>query len=334
MTAPEKAAAVQNTTHPMSVTARRELSDGVVELELTHVDGHTIEWEPGAHLDVVLSSGLVRQYSICGGEGHRGVVRIAVLREEEGRGGSREVHENLHPGTEIGIRGPRNHFRLVEADRYLFIAGGIGITPILAMIDQVTRQRLPWTLLYGGRNRRSMAYVDELTRFRGSAASSAEVIVVPEDEEGRPDLRTALTDLEASTAVYACGPEPLLVALEELAEELLEPGQLHLERFGAAQSAVDTTGDGGLDSFEVELASTGEVLQVGPDDRLIDVVRTVEPQVPFSCEEGYCGSCETGVLKGLPCHRDQVLSDEEREQNDTMMICVGRSRTERLTLDL
>lgn len=319
-----------------TVSARRTLSDDVVEIVLAAPDLSNVEWAPGAHIDLILPSGLVRQYSLCGGTPAAGELHIAVLDEPSGRGGSREVHQDLHPGVKVGVRGPRNHFKLVEAPEYLFIAGGIGITPILAMIAQVATTGASWSLLYGGRTRKSMAYVQELENYHASRTclGTGEFSIVPEDELGRPDLRRALGSISSTTLVYACGPEPLLQAIEDLAAELLNPGQLHLERFGAAERAVDTTGDGGLDEFEVELAASGQVLQVGAEDRLIDIVRTVAPQVPFSCEEGYCGSCETGVMAGLPCHRDTVLTDEERAENDTMMICVGRSLTKRLTLDL
>ncbi|MEU6222840.1 PDR/VanB family oxidoreductase [Streptomyces sp. NPDC047042] len=327
----------------VTITRRREVAEGVVELTLAAAhpaDRPTVhpadrflgDWEPGAHIDLVLPSGTVRQYSLCGHPERPLEYTVAVLREPEGRGGSAEVHDRLTEGTTVGVRGPRNHFRLAPADRYLFLAGGIGVTPILAMVREAAATGTPWTLLYGGRTRTSMAYTDELVEL--AALSHGDVVLVAQDEQGHPDFAAAFTGAPEGTAVYACGPEPMLQAAETLSELLLPPGALHLERFGAkpqdaddAESATDT-------EFEVELARSGRTLTVPADRRLIDVVREVVPQVPFSCEEGYCGSCETGVLDGTPDHRDQVLTPEERDSNETMMICVGRCLSRKLTLDL
>ncbi|MEV7392791.1 PDR/VanB family oxidoreductase [Streptomyces sp. NPDC091215] len=317
----------------VTITLRREVAEGVVELNLTAADpadGPLDDWEPGAHIDIVLPSGTVRQYSLCGHPERPAEYRIAVLREAGGRGGSVEVHDSLPEGTTVAIRGPRNHFKLVEAERYLFLAGGIGITPILAMARDAAATGTPWTLVYGGRTRSSMAYTDELLEL--AALSQGDVVLVPQDELGHPDFATAFRVAPEGTAVYACGPEPMLQAAETLSKELLPAGVFHLERFGAkAQTDEPAHTD---TEFEVELARSGRTLTVPVDRRLIDVVREVVPQVPFSCEEGYCGSCETGVLNGIPDHRDQVLTPEERDSNETMMICVGRCLSRKLTLDL
>lgn len=314
-------------TRTVAVADRRELSTGVVEITLTDPSGQPLApWGAGAHIDLELPSGLVRQYSLCGQPGHTGSYTVAVLREAGGRGGSIEVHENLTKGAAVALRGPRNHFELHPARRYLFLAGGIGITPILAMARQAAAAGTPWTMIYGGRSRSTMAYLPELAQIAGG-----EVNTVAQDEQGLPDFAAAMRGLADGDAVYACGPEPMLHAVEELGEQLLAPGTLHLERFAAKDGEpVDTAGT----EFEVELAQSGTTLRVPSNARLIDVVRTVVPHVPFSCEEGYCGSCETRVLCGRPDHRDQILSDEEREANDTMMICVGRSLTPKLVLDL
>ncbi|WP_416966826.1 PDR/VanB family oxidoreductase [Streptomyces sp. 4F14] len=315
----------------VTVVRRREVAAGVVELTLAS-DGPLDSWEPGAHIDLVLPSGTVRQYSLCGRPERPLEYRIAVLREPAGRGGSAEVHDRLTDGTTVTIRGPRNHFRLAEAENHLFLAGGIGVTPILAMIRETAAAGTPWRLVYGGRTRASMAYVDDLVEL--AALSCGEVLLVPQDESGHPDFAAAFAALPEGGAVYACGPEPMLRAAETLSDQLLPPGTLRLERFGAGPRADDGAGTARGPAFEVELARSGRTLTVPPDRRLIDVVREVVPQVPFSCEEGYCGSCETGVLAGLPDHRDQVLTPEERDSNETMMICVGRCLSKKLTLDL
>lgn len=316
------------------IAGRREPAQGVVELTLVPAemaDEPFEAWEPGAHIDLVLPSGTVRQYSLCGQGERSDEYIVAVLREPESRGGSAEVHDRLTEGSLLSIRGPRNHFRLAEADRYLFLAGGIGITPILAMARRAVTTGTPWTLVYGGRTRSSMAYTAELAEL--AASSGGDVQLVPQDEMGHPDFAAAFADLPEGTAVYACGPEPMLQAAETLSETLLPAGTLHLERFGA-KPVPDGERTGADTSFEVELARSGRTLTVPADKRLIDVVREVVPQVPFSCEEGYCGSCETSVLDGTPDHRDQVLTPEERDSNETMMICVGRCLSRKLVLDL
>ncbi|MGI3224284.1 PDR/VanB family oxidoreductase [Streptomyces sp. GTA36] len=316
----------------VTITRRRPVAAGVVELALTanSADDPLEDWEPGAHIDIVLPSGAIRQYSLCGHPERPLEYVIAVLREPEGRGGSAEVHDRMPEGTTVAIRGPRNHFRLAAAERYLFLAGGIGITPILAMAREAAAAGTPWTLIYGGRTRSSMAYTDELVEL--AALSHGTVVLVPQDELGHPDFATAFCSAPEGTAVYACGPEPMLQAAEALSEELLPAGALHLERFGAKPQTDEPAHS--ATEFEVELARSGRTLTVPADRRLIDVVREVVPQVPFSCEEGYCGSCETGVLDGMPDHRDQVLTPEERDSNETMMICVGRCLSRKLTLDL
>lgn len=327
--------AVSTDERQVTITRRREVAEGVVELSLTAAhpaDGPLADWEPGAHIDIVLPSGTVRQYSLCGHPERPQEYRIAVLREPEGRGGSAEVHDRLLEGMTVTIRGPRNHFRLAPAERYLLLAGGIGVTPILAMAREAAATGTPWKLLYGGRTSSSMAYTSELIEL--AALSHGEVVLVAQDEHGHPDFAAAFTDAPQGTAVYACGPEPMLQAAETLSEQLLPPGALHLERFGAKPQDPDNTESASNTEFEVELARSGRTLTVPADRRLIDVVREVVPQVPFSCEEGYCGSCETGVLDGTPDHRDQVLTPEERDSNETMMICVGRCLSRKLTLDL
>ncbi|MFJ4342906.1 PDR/VanB family oxidoreductase [Streptomyces sp. NPDC088915] len=293
-------------------------AEGVLGLLLADPEGADLPpWEPGAHLEVTLPSGAVRHYSLCGDPGDRGAYRLGVLREPAGRGGSEEVHASVGPGTVLGVRGPFNRFPLVPAERYLFVAGGIGITPLLPMVRSLPPGS--WSLLYGGRSLASMAYREELAGLPG-------VTLVPQDTEGLLDLDAALGGLPPSTAVYCCGPEGLLRAVEERWE-----GALHTERFGAAASDGSEGSSGG---FEVELRRSGRTVRVEPGRSLLDAVREVVPGVAYSCEEGWCGTCETKVLAGTPEHHDSVLGEEERAAGTSMMICVGRSRGPRLTLDL
>ncbi|MFC9385440.1 PDR/VanB family oxidoreductase [Streptomyces venezuelae] len=298
-------------------------AEGVLGLLLADPTGAELDpWEPGAHLEVTLPSGAVRHYSLCGDPADRGTYRLGVLREPAGRGGSEEVHTSVREGTVLGVRGPVNRFPLVPAERYLFIAGGIGITPLLPMLRSLPPGS--WSLLYGGRSLASMAYRAELAGLPG-------VTLVPQDTAGTPDLDAVLAPLPADTAVYCCGPEGLLRAVEER-----WPGPLHTERFGAAPASAPVAAeppaeDGG---FEVELRRTGRTLRVEPGRTLLDAVREAVPGVPYSCEEGWCGTCETKVVAGTPEHHDSVLGEDEKASGATMMICVGRSRGPRLVLDL
>lgn len=302
----------------------------IVVLELVRNDGQALPmWKPGAHIDVVLPSGKIRQYSLCGDPADSRLYRIGVLREPSGRGGSDEVHQIARAGQSIGVRGPRNHFELVDAERYLFVAGGIGVTPILTMIGQAEREGKPWRLVYGGRSRTTMAFLDEIAERTGG-----EVVLMPQDEVGLPDIDSLFERLEPGTAVYGCGPGGMLKALEDAAARNRRENALHIERFAADEDAPKGAGEAGDTAFEVELRQSGKVLHVAADQRLGQVLQDNDVPVPFSCEEGYCGSCETRVLEGTPDHRDTILNEEERAAGNIMMVCCGRSRTPRLVLDL
>ncbi|MFF4394751.1 PDR/VanB family oxidoreductase [Streptomyces sp. NPDC001480] len=302
------------------VDAVESAADGVLALTLRHPLGEELPaWEPGAHVDVLLGPDLERQYSLCGDPADRAVWRIAVLREPDGRGGSAYVHEQVRPGGKVRVRGPRNHFPLQPAARYRFVAGGIGITPILPMLAAAEAAGAEWTLLYGGRARGSMAFTGELARY------GDRVTIAPQDETGLLDLGPVLDGLPDGTLVYCCGPGPLLDAVEERCPA----GVLRVERF---QPKEQPAGDGA--EFEVELARSGRTLTVPAGVSVLDTVRAAGVEVLYSCTEGTCGTCETDVLEGTPDHRDSVLGDDERASGETMMICVSRCRGARLVLDL
>ncbi|PDP87394.1 oxidoreductase [Glycomyces fuscus] len=309
----------------LRVAARTEVADGVVSLTLTRPDGGRLpDWTPGAHVDLVLPNGLTRQYSLCGDRWDARSYRVAVLREAEGRGGSSFVHDHVHEGDLVGLGGPRNNFALAPAEEYHFVAGGIGITPLLPMIAQADMLGLPWRLLYGGRTRSSMAFADELARAHGDRVS-----VVPEDEHGRPDLERWLPAPSPGAKVYACGPAGLLAAVRGACADW-PPGRVRTERFVAA------AGDGGAGGrrFDVELRRSGTTLAVGPDQSLLQVLAEAGVHVLSSCRQGLCGTCETGVLDGVPDHRDSILDEDDRAAGDRMFVCVSRARSERLVLDL
>ncbi len=314
----------QERRFPLVVHARRELADGVIGLTLTSPEDHDLPvWEAGAHIDLLLADDLVRQYSLCGDPTDRHAYQVAILREPKSRGGSSYLHDSVKPGVVIDVRGPRNHFELVDADDYLFIAGGIGVTPILAMIRTVEAAGRRWRLAYGGRSRSSMAFGDELP------GNGTQVQILPQDEVGLLPLADLLSTVNDSTAVYCCGPEPLLNAVEtECTRQSV--AQLHVERF----APKPLTGDHPNTSFEVSLARSGQTLSIGPDESILDVIERSGVPIDSSCRDGTCATCEVGVLEGVPDHRDSVLSPAEQEACTTMMVCVSRCRGARLVLDL
>ncbi|MBD0863840.1 oxidoreductase [Gordonia sp. zg691] len=296
----------------------------VVSLTLGTDDGTALpDWSPGAHVDVDLGDDLVRQYSLCGTPGAP-TWRVAVLRERESRGGSERAHR-LTPGDHVRVRGPRNHFRLDDAQEYLFIAGGIGVTPILPMIGHAEESGIAWTLHYGGRTRDSMAFLDELGTYGGK------VHLYPQDSVGLLDLPRILGEPRARVGVYCCGPEGLLAAAEAAAAAW-PAGSLHTERFSPVEPVGPRAGD---TAFEVECRLSGVTVTVADDETILEAVeRTGGVIVAASCREGTCGTCEATVLDGVPDHRDSVLTDDERDSGEVILTCVSRSCTSRLVLDL
>ncbi|CAL9322129.1 PDR/VanB family oxidoreductase [Streptomyces sp. SudanB182_2057] len=307
------------------VVRRTDEADGVVSLDLRRADGAPLPaWTPGAHIDLVLAPDLVRQYSLCSSPQDARVWRVAVLREKGGRGGSLHVHDELSEGDPVRARGPRNHFPLEDAEKYLFIAGGIGITPIVPMLERAEQRDRVWELVYGGRTLASMAFHDALVTRYGER-----VRVRPEDAYGLLDLDALLGAPRPGTLVYCCGPETLLEAVEERCAHW-PAGALHVERFTPREPQAPVRGG----VFEVELARSGITVTVPPDKSVLRAVEEAGAQVLSSCREGTCGTCETTVLDGTVDHRDSLLTPAEREAHDTMMICVSRAACPRLVLDL
>ena len=302
-------------------------ADGVVSVHLESPDGSPLPaWAPGAHIDLHLPGVVTRQYSLCGSVSDGSTWRVAVLREPVSRGGSAAVHEKLRPGDLVRVVGPRNNFPLVESPRYLFIAGGIGITPLLAMVAQAAAAGAEWRLVYGGRQLASMAFVADLLERYGDR-----VEVLPQDRHGLLDLDRLLGVPQEDTEVYCCGPEPLLAAVEQRCATWPK-GSLHVERFAPKQhQEADAAAES---SFEVVLQRSGLTVTVPPGKAILEAVESHGVEVPNSCREGICGTCETAVLEGIPDHRDSLLSDDEKAANDTMMVCVGRALCPRLVLDL
>lgn len=306
------------------VERKERIADDVVSLTLRDVGGADLPaWQPGAHIDLVIDGVPTRQFSLCGDPADLSSYRLAILREAEGEGGSRYVHDVLREGDEVGIQGPRNHFRFVPAPRYVLIAGGIGITPLLPMAAAAEAAGADWRLVYGGRRRSWMAFLDELERY------GDRVILRPREETGRMDLDELLGTPEDDTLVYACGPESLLEDVEERMAAWPH-GALHVERFAARPLSEPERADG----FEIVLAQSGRTLTVPPERSILSVVEEAGVPVLSSCAQGTCGTCETAVIEGVPDHRDSVLNEDERASNEMMMICCSRAVSERLVLDL
>jgi len=293
-------------------------------LELAAPSGGRLrDWTPGSHIDLALPNGVTRQYSLCGDRWDPFTYRVGVLREPSGRGGSAFVHDELVVGDVVGVGGPRNNFPLVPSEQYVFVAGGIGITPLLPMIAQADVLGAEWRLLYGGRRRASMAFLDEL------AAHGDRVQAVPQDEHGLLDLAAFLGEPRSGVRIYSCGPAPLLAAMEAACAGW-PPHTLRTERFVADERGAPVR----TAPFEVELARTGATVTVTPDMTVLEALGRVGVEVLSSCRRGVCGTCETTVLDGRPDHRDALLDDDERDAADCMYVCVSRSCTDRLVLDL
>ncbi|GAA1545479.1 PDR/VanB family oxidoreductase [Nocardioides humi] len=313
---------------PVIVRERERLTDDIVRLTLGPADGAPLPaWTPGAHIDLVLGPcALVRQYSLCGDPRDRTSWRVAVLREAGGRGGSVFVHDQVREGLVLEASSPRNHFELETAGRYVFIAGGIGVTPIVPMLAAADAAGAAWSLTYGARGRDALAFAGEAATYGDRVRLHAH------DESGPIDLPAALGEPDPTALVYCCGPEPLLAAVED--HLALTPGwsprQLRTERFAPRSDALDRPST----PFEVELRRTGVRVQVAADQSVLEAVRAAGVVVESSCAEGTCGTCETAVLGGRVDHRDAILDDDERAANDVMFLCVSRAADGELVLDL
>lgn len=295
-------------------------ADGVLAIDLVDPDGGLLPaWAPGAHIDLTFD-GLTRQYSLCGDPADPDRYRIAVLRETDSRGGSSYLHEIARPGDILEIGGPRNHFELTPAKRYLFIAGGIGITPILPMIRQAVQDQIPWQLIYGGRSQRSMAFTTDLVGY------GAHVQLYPQDATGTPDINAIIRTRAEDTAVYCCGPAGLIDAVQT-SIDCWTPGELNIERFVAKDfSAAESR------PLTVHCRRSGVELTVSKSQTVLDALEAAGIGVPNACRDGVCGSCEVAVLEGVPEHRDSYRSSDD--DTSSIAVCVSRASSAELVLDI
>jgi len=302
-------------------------AEGVLSFELRAAEGRLPPFTAGAHVDVHLPNGLARSYSLCNPqeEDHRYV--IGVSRDPASRGGSSHMHDHLKVGQTLRVSAPRNHFALDEAAPHsVLVAGGIGITPLWAMVQRLVALDRPWELHYAARSRRSAAFVDALRQLPASLRQRVH-LRFDDEQDGLLDLAAIRSHAPQGAHFYCCGPAPMMAAFQA-ALAGLPSGRIHLEHFKAA-APVRT--DGG---FEVELARSGRVLAVGAGRSILDVVLDAGVDVPHSCMEGICGSCEVGLLAGDPDHRDMVLSESQRQANRSMLLCCSGALSSRLVLDL
>ena len=324
------------------VSGIRREADAVVSLLLRDPDGGPLPpWMPGAHVDVLFANGILRQYSLCSDPADPTAWRVAVLREAASRGGSSYVHEALHAGDTVEVRGPKDNFRgTAGTGEKVFIAGGIGITPLLPMIRTAHAAGESWQLLYLGTSVRSMAFLEEIAALDPAGNKTR---IHAKDQHGSLDLTAYLGGgaVAAGATVYACGPSRLLAGLRAVHETGGLP-YLMTEDFGSEVSEANADGsDANAGSslardnsaFVVETAD-GQEIGVAAGETILDALQRSGIPALNSCRKGNCGTCETVVLGGMPDHRDDILNDEERALNETMMICVSRCRGERLVLDI
>lgn len=310
------------------VTRLQRAARSVLDIQLVADSGQPLpEAQAGSHIDIRLPNGLIRQYSVHQYDRSLGSYSIGIGLSEPSRGGSAFMHERLKVGDVLEIGLPRNNFPIAPGARsYLFIAGGIGITPILSMIRWCDANGKPWALLYCVRSRARAAYVEYLP------SSGALELHVDDERAGHPDLQAFIRNACAEDHLYCCGPTPLMIAVRDVALGYLPSDQLHFELFNVPDPSA--TQDGQNKSFVVELAQSGLELTVPAESSLLEALEEAGVMVPFSCREGLCRTCECRVLEGEVDHRDYVLSDSERASNKVMLQCVSRAKSERLVLDL
>lgn len=313
----------------VKVSGKAIEADGICSYELVRLDGTTLPgFEAGAHVDVHLPGKLVRQYSLCNAphETHR--YQIGVLRDTDSRGGSAAMHDHIDVGSVLTISEPKNHFPLVNAKRTLLFAGGIGVTPILAMAETLAAKGAAFEMHYCARSPEKAAFKERLGQSH--LRSLVHFHYDSGDVAQKLDLPAVLGASDPGTHLYVCGPQGFIdFVLGKARAQGWPAAQLHVEYFSAA--AVDTSGD---QTFDVRLASNGKVLTVPAGQTVIKVLLDAGVEVPFSCEEGVCGTCLTRVLEGVPEHRDMYLTEEEQAANDQFTPCCSRAKTKVLVLDL
>lgn len=284
----------------------------------------------GSHLEFYLKNGLVRHYSLLNDPAERTRYVVAISLDVNSRGGSQFIHQKLKVGDFVSVSTPRNNFPLAEAEQYCFIAGGIGITPILAMIHWCIAHQKKWRLYYAVRSKQRAAFYENLQALNQLKNINFHF---NDEHENLLDLREIVLGLDEGEHIYCCGPNPLMLALKDMPEAPAD--RLHFEWFSApklAEPALDA--ENSIADFRVKLSKSGHEIIVRSEQSILEAIEESGVEVPFSCRAGICRACECKVLKGEPDHLDMILSDSEKQTNQTMLICVSRARSKVLELDL
>jgi vanillate O-demethylase ferredoxin subunit len=316
------------TTIDVKVLRKTQEAEDIASFELARADGAALPaFSAGSHIDVHLPGGVTRQYSLCNDSSARHVYRIAVLRDAKSRGGSVAMHA-VREGDRLAISEPRNHFPLVHAVRTLLFAGGIGITPLLAMAQRLAAVGAEFELHYCTRSKAKTAFADEIAASPFAARTHLHFDDGPEDQ--RLQLALLITQVEPQTHLYVCGPTGFIQFVTDWAKGCGWPaGQVHVEHFSGA--APDTSGDR---EFQVKLASTGQLVTVPANQSVVQALAAAGVEVLTSCEQGVCGTCVTRVLGGECDHRDMYFTDEEKSKHDQFTPCYSRAKSPVLVLDL
>lgn len=317
---------VVNQTATMSVASAHEIASGIFQYKLVHANGASVgEIEPGSHIELMAPSGVLRQYSLCNQPGEDDGYVIAIKREAQGRGGSRSLVDGLTVGSTVEVGEPRNYFALSpNAKSSILIAGGIGITPILAMARQLAHEGKPFKLIYCAQGLKAAAYAEEVRAL--GALDNCTTLHFDEEQKCFFDFDALLETFMPGTHLYCCGPAAMMHHVRDMARHW--PGShLHFEDFGVHSAQ----GEAGETSFQVTLARQGATVEIPPGKTILEVLRSRGYPVSSSCESGTCGACRTKVLGGTPDHKDYILDEDEPAE---MMICVSRSKTASLVLDI
>lgn len=304
-------------------------ADGVIALELVPQNGQRLpEFTPGAHIDLHLGNGLIRSYSLVNPPHDAGRYVVAVNRDPSSRGGSLYIHESLRTGQEIEVTGPRNNFELVtEAPEVVFIAGGIGITPMWCMIQHLEALDRPWRLFYSSRSRDKCAYLKDIQAYETRKPGRVKIHIDDEANGKHVNLPAILETVGPDAHVYCCGPIRMLQDFEGLTASR-KPGTSHIEYFAAKQEATLSGG------FKVSLARSKRDFIIPPGKSILDTLIDGGIDVQHACKEGVCGACQTTVLSGTPDHRDSYLTPSEAKNGKTIMLCCSGSKSEELVLDI
>jgi len=307
----------------MRLTAITHAAEETSFFEFRPVSGEVPRFTAGSHIDLHLPNGLIRQYSLTNSQDERHRFVVGVKKDAKSRGGSAYMIEQLRVGTVLQVGGPRNNFPLNEtASHSVLIAGGIGITPMFSMMARLEGLGASWELYFAVRRRGELVMPDMLAAYGDKIH-----LHVDEEAGGLIDLAAIVAHAPRSSHLYCCGPAPMLDSFEA-ATKSWPYGEAHVEHF---TSLTPVASEGG---YTVELRRSGITITVAEGQTILEAVRAAGVDVPSSCEQGVCGSCETRVLEGVPDHRDMILSPAEQEANDTMMICCSGCKGDRLVLDI